>query len=141
MAIAQQKTFCVLHFAKCEPVTTVQRHFRRQYPVFDLPTAQSISRWYKQFQDTGFLCKGKSDNACQTKSFGLTPQKSTRLAGREINISLIFVWRVLRRRLFLKPYRIQLLQALHTGLKDVWSFENSSFRMCHKKFFLNTLSV
>lgn len=125
MASAQQKAFCVIRFARCESVISVQREFRTTYGV-DPPTAQSIRRWYKQFSDTGCLCKGKSSGRPRVsnedverirQSFTRSPQKSTRRAGRELNIPSTSVWRVLRRRLRFKPYRIQLLQALHEGDK------------------------
>lgn len=44
----------------CESVTNVQQEFRRQYPDIELTTDKSIRGWYKQFQDTGYLCKQKS---------------------------------------------------------------------------------
>jgi hypothetical protein len=59
MATAQQKTFYVLKFSTCESVVTVQREFRRRYGT-EPPGAQSIRRWYRQFEETGCLCKGKS---------------------------------------------------------------------------------
>jgi transposase len=59
MATAQQKAFCVLKFSTCESVVTVQREFRRRYGT-EPPGAQSIRRWYRQFEETGCLCKGKS---------------------------------------------------------------------------------
>jgi hypothetical protein len=49
----------VLQFAKYESVVSLQRAFRRQFQI-DPPSANSIRRWYQQFQTTGFLCKGKS---------------------------------------------------------------------------------
>jgi hypothetical protein len=59
MATAQKKAFCVLTFSTCEPVVTVQREFRRRYGT-EPPGAQSIRRWYRQFEETECLCKGKS---------------------------------------------------------------------------------
>jgi hypothetical protein len=59
MATAQQKAFCVLQFSRCETVVTVQREFRRRYGT-EPPDAQSIRRWYRQFEETGCLCKGIS---------------------------------------------------------------------------------
>ena len=123
MSTEQQKAFCVLRFEKCESVITVQRDFRRKFNI-EPPTAQSIRRWHKTFQETGCLCKGKSSGRPRTsdenveqirESFVKSPQKSVRQASRELAIPPTTVWRVLRRRLRLKPYRIQLLQALHDG--------------------------
>jgi len=100
MSTEQQKAFCVLHFEKCE---SVQRDFRRKFNI-EPTTAQSIRRWHKTFQEASCLCK--------------SPQKSVRQAFRELAIPPTTVWRVLRRRLRLQPYRIQLLQALHNGDKQ-----------------------
>lgn len=120
MSTGQHKAFCVLRFSKCESIITVQRDFRRHYGI-DAPTAQSIRRWYKQFEETGCLCKGKStgrprvsdDNVERIReSFQRSPCKSTNRASRELEIPQTTVWRVLRRRLTMKPYRLQLLQAL-----------------------------
>jgi len=49
-----QKAFCVLEFAKTNPITLVQRHFRRQYGK--PPTRQSVYDWSKKFLQTGCLC-------------------------------------------------------------------------------------
>lgn len=59
MLTGQHKAFCVLRFSKCESIIAVKRDFRRRYGI-DAPTTQSIRRWYKQFEETGCLCKGKS---------------------------------------------------------------------------------
>ncbi|KAJ4435073.1 hypothetical protein ANN_23647 [Periplaneta americana] len=46
------------------------------------------------------------------ESFTRSPQKSTVKASRELNIPQQTVWKILRKRLKLHPYRLQLLQAL-----------------------------
>lgn len=126
MASGQQKAFCVLRFAQCESVITVQRDFRTTYGV-DAPTAQSIRRWHEQFRETGCLCKGKSPGRPRVGDadverirhcFTRSPQKSVRRAARQLNMPSTSVWRVLRRRLHMKPYKIQLLQALRRGDKE-----------------------
>ena len=120
MATPQQKAFCVLRFNKCESAITVQRDFRRTYGT-EAPTAQSIRRWHQTFQESGCLCAQKRSGRPRTsdeniervrQSFVQSPQKSTRRAGLELDLPHSTVWRVLRRRLTLKAYRIQLLQAL-----------------------------
>jgi len=58
MSTGQHKAFCVLQFSKCESIITVQRDFCRHYGI-DAQTAQSICRWYMQFEETVCLCKGK----------------------------------------------------------------------------------
>jgi hypothetical protein len=56
MATPEQKAFCVLQFVKHESVVSVQRLHVNSDPS----SANSIRRWYQQFQTTGCLCKGKS---------------------------------------------------------------------------------
>uniref|UniRef100_UPI00358EB2A0 histone-lysine N-methyltransferase SETMAR-like n=1 Tax=Myxine glutinosa TaxID=7769 RepID=UPI00358EB2A0 len=125
MATPQHKAFCVLHFSKTESVIAVQRAFQRRFGI-DPPMPKSIHRWYRQFEETGCLCKGKSPGRPHTseenvrriqESFLRSPRKSTRRASRELAIPHTTVWRVLRRRLILRPYRLQLVQALRTGDK------------------------
>jgi len=120
MLTGQHKAFCVLRFSKCESMITVKRDFRRRYGI-DAPTTQSIRQWYKQFEETGCLCKGKStgwprvsdDNVERIReSFVGSPRKSTNRASRELQIPQTTVWLVLRRHLTMKPYKLQLLQAL-----------------------------
>ncbi|GBM64213.1 hypothetical protein AVEN_98715-1 [Araneus ventricosus] len=59
MAFAEQKAVCVLSFARCGSVIIVQREFCKKYRI-NPPTAQSIGRWYHQFESSGCLRKGKS---------------------------------------------------------------------------------
>ena len=59
MATPQQKSFCVIEFAKRNSVITVQRRFRLRYQIDPL-NGWNIRRWYRQFVDRGCVCKGKS---------------------------------------------------------------------------------
>ena len=59
MAALGGKSFCVLEYHTSKSVVTVQRAFRAKY-VKDPPTDKTIRAWYKQFSDTGCLCKQKS---------------------------------------------------------------------------------
>ncbi|GBM52505.1 hypothetical protein AVEN_151142-1 [Araneus ventricosus] len=58
MAAMQEKSFCVLEYAKCSSVTSVQRVFLRKYGKA-APGHQSILRWFRH-RETGCLCKWKS---------------------------------------------------------------------------------
>lgn len=120
MATGAEKAYVVLEFHSYQSVTAVQRQFRTKFNK-DPPTAKSIRRWYAQFTASGCLCKGKSTGrpkVCEEtvervrESFARSPQKSTNRASRELNIPQPTVWKILRKRLKLKPYRLQLLQAL-----------------------------
>jgi DNA-binding transcriptional regulator YhcF (GntR family) len=119
MAAMQENSFCVLEYARCSSVTAERRAFIKEYRKEPLGH-QSILRWYRQFQDTGFLCKQKSTGrpsvSDQTvervrQSFVHSPQKSTITASRALGIPQQTVWKILRRLQF-KPYRLQLLQQL-----------------------------
>ena len=59
MASQQEKAFCVLRFEVSRSVITVQRAFRARFRK-DAPCRSNINRWYRQFVETGWLCKGKS---------------------------------------------------------------------------------
>ena len=120
MASPQQKAFCVLEFAKTKSIVTVQRAFQGQFHI-NAPSPKNIRRWFQQFQERGCLCKKKSpgrpsvSEAHVTRirsTFERSPRKSTYRASRELAIPQSTVWRVLRRRLHLKPYRLCLVQAL-----------------------------
>jgi hypothetical protein len=59
MASQQEKALCVLRFEVSRSVMTVQREFRARFRK-DTPCRNNITRWYRQFVETGCLCKGKS---------------------------------------------------------------------------------
>ena len=66
MAAPREKSFCVLEYHTSKSVVTVQRAFRSKYTK-DPPTDKSIRAWYKQFTETGCLCKQKAP-MCVTKT-------------------------------------------------------------------------
>ncbi|PSN34663.1 hypothetical protein C0J52_19809 [Blattella germanica] len=58
MATRHHKLFCILEFARCNFVITVQRRFRLRYQIGP-PNGWKICNWYYQFVDKGCGCKGK----------------------------------------------------------------------------------
>jgi hypothetical protein len=58
MAAPGEKSFCVLEYHTSKSVVTVQRAFRAKYAKGS-PTDKNIREWYKQFTETGCLCKQK----------------------------------------------------------------------------------
>ncbi|GFQ96867.1 DUF4817 domain-containing protein [Trichonephila clavata] len=66
MSTMQEKAHCVFEYAKTTSVTVVQIHFRTKFHK-EPPHRHNISRWVKQFQDTGCLCKNKSPGRKETK--------------------------------------------------------------------------
>ena len=73
---------------------TVQRAFRAKYAEYP-PTDKTIRAWYKQFTETGCLCKQKSsgrpltaeDDEGVRSSFLHSPKKSTGTAAKELSMS------------------------------------------------------
>jgi hypothetical protein len=108
-----KKSFCVLEYRTSKSVVTVQRAFRANYAK-DPPTDKTIRAWYKQFTETGCLCKQKSTGRPLTAaddvervraSFLHSPKKSMGTAAKELSMSKTTVWRALFKRLVFKPYR------------------------------------
>jgi hypothetical protein len=112
MAAPGEKSFCVLEYHTSKSVVTVQRIFRANYAK-DPPTDKTIRGWYKQFTETGCLCKQKSSVRPLTaentvgrvrSSFLHNLKKSTGTAAKELSMSKTTVCRVLRKRLVFKPF-------------------------------------
>jgi hypothetical protein len=109
----EKKYFCVLQLAKTDLIITVQRGFRTKYHT-EPPTDETIREWYRKFEETSRSCAAKRRGRPGTvdrvrESFTRCPQKSTRRASRELEMSHVIVWRALHKRLACKPYRLQLL--------------------------------
>jgi hypothetical protein len=115
----EHKSFCVLEFYVNKSVMSVQRHFRTfgTYP----PSGKTIRKRYLQLQDTGCICKRKSTVRPSTEEeavegvrriFVRSPRMFTYRASREFGIAQKTAWRVLQKRLQMRPYRLQVLQAL-----------------------------
>ena len=94
MASQQEKAFCVLRFEVFRTVITVHRKFRARFRK-DAPCRNNITRWYRQFVETGFLCRGKSpgrphvsdDNFERVReAFLRSPGKSVAKASRELDM-------------------------------------------------------
>lgn len=120
MASVQAKAMCVLWFFETNSVITTQRRYRARYGK-DPPSDNAIRRWLKQFQQTGSVLQQKGAGRPGTKqenvdriweAFIRSPQKSTRRASLQLNIPHMTIWRVLRNRLHLHAYKLQIVQAL-----------------------------
>jgi hypothetical protein len=120
MVALGEKSFCVLEYHMSKSVVTVQRAFHAKYAK-DPATEKTIRAWYKQFTETGCLCKQKSRGRSLTAeddaewvraSFLHSLKKSTGTAAKELSMSKTTVWRVLCKRLVFKPYRIKMVQQL-----------------------------
>jgi len=120
MASQQKKALCVLRFEVSRYVITVRRELRARFSK-NAPHRNNITRWYRQFVETGCLCKDKSpgrprvsgdniERVCET--FQRSPRRSAARAIRELDVPQITMWKVLRKRLCFKPYKTRLMQAL-----------------------------
>jgi hypothetical protein len=85
MAAPGEKSFCVLEYHRNKSVVTVPCAFLAKYAK-DLPTDKTICAWYKQFTETGCLCKQKSSGRPLTAEYDVervrasflhSPKKST----------------------------------------------------------------
>jgi hypothetical protein len=79
MAAAGEKSYCVLEYHTSKSVVTVQRAFRAKYAK-DRPTDKTIRAWYKQFTETGCLCKHKSSGRPLTAEYRINMCRVTRSA-------------------------------------------------------------
>ena len=122
---SKEKSFCVLEYARTQSPKTVQRAFFAKFAK-NAPTSKQIWTWHHIFKDEGCLCRAKGSGRPSTseekveqvrETFLRSPRKSVRRASAETQIPRTTVWRVLRKRLQMKPYRLQLVQALKEGDK------------------------
>ena len=58
MVVPGEKSFCVLEYHKSKSVVIVQRAFGAKYAK-EPPTDKTIRAWYKQFTETGCLCRNQ----------------------------------------------------------------------------------
>jgi hypothetical protein len=94
MGALGEKLFCVLEYHTSKSVVTVQCAFHAKYTK-DPPTDKTICVRYKQFTETGCLCKQKSNGRPLTAeddvewvqaSFLHSPKKSTGTAAKELSM-------------------------------------------------------
>jgi len=120
MASQQEKAFRVLRFEVSRSVITVHCEFRARFSK-DAPCRNDITKWYREFVETGCLCKGKipgrprvSDDNIERvlEVFLRSPRKSVARASRELDMPKMTVWKVLCKWLCFKLYKIRLVQAL-----------------------------
>jgi hypothetical protein len=115
-----ERSWFVLKFARCNSFVTVQRAFRPQFWRRG-PPEKSIRRWYKQFRYRGRIChqgKGRTGRPSFTEetgdrvreTFTRSPRKSVRTASRQLKIPEPTLRKILRKRLQLCPYKLQVVQ-------------------------------
>jgi hypothetical protein len=110
-----EKAFCILRFNEAKSATAVQRTFRTEFHK-DPPSRNAIYSWYTRFETTGHVCKGKPPGSPLSRetvervrqSFVQNPQKSTVRGSRELRLSQSTVWRIVRKSLLMRNYKLQL---------------------------------
>ncbi|PNF19921.1 hypothetical protein B7P43_G11719 [Cryptotermes secundus] len=120
MATQQEKAYCLLPFEVPKSIVTLRREFRVRFQK-EVTHENNIRRWYRQFVVSGCLCKGKSSGRPRVpradvervrETYQRSPKKSLRRESRELQMPTTTLWSVLRKRILMKPYKLQLLQAL-----------------------------
>ena len=92
----QQRSWCVLEFAKSSSPKTVQRKFKQIHHI-DPPTRNSILNWYKVFKERGCICDQRKKNTGRPTvseevvenvrtAFLQDPTKSLRNCSQELQI-------------------------------------------------------
>ena len=117
---SREKAFCVLEYARTNSNKTEQRAFVRKFTKKS-PTAKQIWSWKKKFEDEGCLSRAKGSGRPATakgkvewirQTLMRSPKKSIRTTSMETLISPTTVWGVVRKRLVMKPYKLQVVQAI-----------------------------
>jgi hypothetical protein len=85
-------------------------------------TKRTIASWFKRFIETGSVAhtkygQGRPGVADDVAERVRRSYERHLLASRELHIPRSTVWKILRKRLKCKPYRVQLLQAFKDGYK------------------------
>lgn len=120
MFSVKDKAKCVLLMAELKSVILVQRAFRREFGR-DPPHKNNITRWFKQFEETGSVQKRKSTGrpSVPDETVELIRQSAIRSPGKsiprrsvELGIPKTTVHKVLHKKLKLHAYKIQILQEL-----------------------------
>ena len=88
-----EKSFCESEYHTSKSVVTVQRPFRAKYAK-DPPTDKTIRAWYKQFTETGCLCKQKSSGRPLTAEDDIERVRATRttLVIKKKKPFSVFLW-------------------------------------------------
>jgi hypothetical protein len=107
------------------PFVGQQRLFRAEFqeaaPVFN-----NVKKWYAKFRDEDCLCTaprpgrpGPNEETVDRigEAYQRSPSKSTTLASLELGVAQATVWRILRKRLKCKSYRLQLHRDLSEDVR------------------------
>ena len=116
----REKEFCVLEHARSQSNKTVQHVFVRELKK-QSPSAMQIWTWYTKFKEEGCLCRrkgfGRPKRSVETvkrvrRKSMQSSKKSLRRTNPETEIPPTTVWRMMRKRLIMKPCKIQRVQVI-----------------------------
>lgn len=120
MATSQQKARCVMWFYETKSPKVVQRRFLTHFGR-PTPDVKTIKKWYDKFNESGSVGDrprpGRpkvNDNIIEEvrQAYERSPCKSVRKASSELDIPKSTMHKILRKRLFLYPYKLQMVHAL-----------------------------
>jgi hypothetical protein len=123
----QQKVQCCYWLAEFKFLVTVQRKFRQEYGQ-DPPERHSIVVWHKHLLEMDSVLRRKESSNWAVaqdgveviqEAFQCSPCKSIRRASHELCIPQSTVYNVMHKRLWLRAYKIQLVQKLRENDKPV----------------------
>lgn len=125
IAAPLEKASSVLSFAETKSLTQVQQNFRREYQRQPL-TRRSISQWVENFKTTCSVLKRHSSSipsvsdeyveaVCQ--AYQWSPTKSIRTGSHELGLHSTTIHSIMRKRLRLYEYKMQLIQKLQPNDK------------------------
>lgn len=120
MASTEEKVNCVLWLAEMKSILDVQKKFRSEYNK-QPPHRNTIAKWMTKFKETGSVHdkhrSGRpriSDDSVSSvvEAFTNSPKKSVRRASLELKLPKSTVHKILRIKLHMKAYKIQIHQTL-----------------------------
>ena len=118
-----QKAFCVLEYAKTQSFKAVQRAFAQRFEKTrseQVPDKNHIWIWHKKFKE-GCLCTVKGSGRTPISERNVeqiriklvnNPRKSIRRTNFETQIPKSTVWRIVIKRLQMRPYKLRFVQVL-----------------------------
>lgn len=120
---AQQKAKCITWYHQTGSITQTQRNYRTTYAESP-PARNSILRWVQNFDEHGRVGNAEASGRPGTSSnqeervskyFVRYPSRSLRRAEQDLNIPRSSIHDILRNRLHMFPYKLQVVQQLEDG--------------------------
>lgn len=128
--ITQRAKIVIIYLENNRSIIQTQREYRRIFNVATAPTAPTIRSLFKNFEQRGTVADVKrigrspisrsNENIARVAaSVEEQPETSTRRRASQLQLSRRTLQRILHTDLHLYPYKIQLVQQLHPGDKQL----------------------